>query len=196
MLFPNILITLEQIHVFETSVIAELIVVATEAVCPVGPQILKYLLFSPFWKMFADPWHRGTRAQEASQRESYLSCVRRLKRGSLRGWQRGTGTFCHFCDYSLSRPMCAFPLPTSFPESTHSSVEFYAEWTKIQYLWVRKCSSELGALKVTLAPKILLPAACIWERHEPWTTPSLWKSRWITKRISRVAWQCHYQAVA
>lgn len=81
---------------------------------PYGPQILKYILFSPCWPLAQRKEGLILRAQEGSQEVSYRKCVRRLKRWSLTGWHRGTGTFCHFYSYSLSHSL----IPTSFPEST------------------------------------------------------------------------------
>lgn len=90
-----------------------------------------------------------------------------------------------------------FLFPLTFPHPhliswEHNSLEFYTEWAQIPYPWIGKWSPDSGALKVTLVPKILLPEACIWERHRPWAIPSLWKSRWITTKVSKVARQCHY----
>lgn len=161
---------------------------------PYGPQILKYILFSPCWPLAQRKEGLILRSQEGSQEVSYPKCVRRLKRWSLTGWHRGTGTLCHFYSYSLSHPRCTFPHPHLISWE-HNSFEFYTEWAQILYPWIRKWSPDLGALKVTFVPKILLPAACIWERHGPWAIPSLWKNRWITRKVSKVARQCHYRPV-
>lgn len=57
--------------------------------------------------------------------------------------------------------------------------------------WIRKCSSDLRACKVTSAPQILLPAACIWKRLGSSAIPC-GRNRWIAKRVSRVAHKRHY----
>lgn len=197
-LFPNILITLEWIHIFETCCSK------IDCCCYRGHMAQKS------WNIYY-PALSGKYLLTPGTEEGGLHSERsgRLP-GDVRsdwcggGWRgefdrgtQGSRSILVNCCHSLSHPICTFPHPHPLSQSTAllSVVQTELVHSPQSVLRVRKCSSDWGALKVTFTQKILLRAICIWETAGLWAIPSLWKSRWMTRKVGRVAHQCPYHDV-
>lgn len=115
-----------------------------------------------------------------------------LKRWSLTGRHKETGTCCHFIIPSrIQNDFPSSPPPLLRAELFWALYRVNPDTVPVDQktvLWFKSTRNYT-------CPQNALPAACLWERHGLWANLSLWKSRWIARRVSRASCQCHYHPV-